>query len=328
MYYYFEEPAGRTRTITGATGVPCNEADYYLFGGEQTHGKTCDQNYHFAGMYRDGETANDYTQFRMYESNLGRWMTPDPLGGDILNPQSLNRYAYVLNNPTNLIDPLGSDSKWPEPGWNPWGTWAGQTNSLGYPITCSLDGIVGSCWDINNMIEAGVADPYPGNVCSSWVTNDKDQISYKQFQPTIQNPGNWSDATPWITDPALPINQITAAWQLACEHSTVGCTNGMTVSVRESGGTYNVTVPGSIPNVGFPETLPDPFTIEHPSWSYYTWSPINAGHVVPLLGYVEGHYDAFNPWFLFPFHMVEWVAGRLTANQNSTATCSVIGGCH
>ena len=206
MYYYFEEPAGRTRTITGATGVPCNEADCYLFGGEQTHGKTCDQNYHFAGMYRDGETANDYTQFRMYESNLGRWMTPDPLGGDILNPQSLNRYAYVLNNPTNLIDPLGSDSKWPEPGWNPWGTWAGQTNSLGYPITCSLDGIVGSCWDINNMINAGVANPCPGNVCSSWVTNDKDQISYKQFQPTIQNPGNWSDVTPWMADPALPQN--------------------------------------------------------------------------------------------------------------------------
>jgi RHS repeat-associated protein len=107
VYYYFEEPVGRTRTMTGATGVACNEADYYLFGGEQSHGNTCDQNYHFAGMYRDGETGNDYTQFRMYESNLGRWMTPDPVAGDITNPQSLNRYAYVLNNPLNLIDPLG-----------------------------------------------------------------------------------------------------------------------------------------------------------------------------------------------------------------------------
>jgi len=105
--YYFEEPVGRARTITGANGVACNEADYYLFGGEQSHGNTCDQNYHFAGMYRDGETGNDYTQFRMYESNLGRWMTPDPLAGDTTNPQSLNRYAYVINNPTNLIDPLG-----------------------------------------------------------------------------------------------------------------------------------------------------------------------------------------------------------------------------
>ncbi len=34
-------------------------------------------------------------------------MSPDPLGGDILNPQSLNRYAYVMNNPTTWTDPLG-----------------------------------------------------------------------------------------------------------------------------------------------------------------------------------------------------------------------------
>jgi hypothetical protein len=37
----------------------------------------------------------------------GRWLTPDPLGGDVTNPQSLNRYAYALNNPTTFVDPLG-----------------------------------------------------------------------------------------------------------------------------------------------------------------------------------------------------------------------------
>jgi hypothetical protein len=46
----------------------------------------------------------------MYNPRLYRWLSPDPLAGDILNPQSLNRYAYVLNNPTNLIDPVGLDS--------------------------------------------------------------------------------------------------------------------------------------------------------------------------------------------------------------------------
>lgn len=37
-------------------------------------------------------------------------MTPDPAGlaaVDLSNPQSLNRYAYVLNSPVNFIDPLG-----------------------------------------------------------------------------------------------------------------------------------------------------------------------------------------------------------------------------
>jgi hypothetical protein len=36
-------------------------------------------------------------------------LSPDPYLGsmDLSNPQSLNRYSYVLNNPTNFIDPLG-----------------------------------------------------------------------------------------------------------------------------------------------------------------------------------------------------------------------------
>jgi hypothetical protein len=34
-------------------------------------------------------------------------MTPDRVAGSIANPQSLNRYAYVGNNPVNFVDPLG-----------------------------------------------------------------------------------------------------------------------------------------------------------------------------------------------------------------------------
>jgi len=35
-------------------------------------------------------------------------MGADPLAGDVTNPQSLNRYAYVLNNSPNLTDPSGA----------------------------------------------------------------------------------------------------------------------------------------------------------------------------------------------------------------------------
>jgi hypothetical protein len=44
-------------------------------------------------------------------------MNPDPMGigsADLGNPQSLNQYAYVLNNPVTLVDPSGL---YPCPGY-------------------------------------------------------------------------------------------------------------------------------------------------------------------------------------------------------------------
>jgi len=48
--------------------------------------------------------------FRRYNPTEGRWISPDPAGVgavDPPNPQSWNRYAYVMNDPLALTDPLG-----------------------------------------------------------------------------------------------------------------------------------------------------------------------------------------------------------------------------
>jgi RHS repeat-associated protein len=64
---------------------------------------------HFAGLDHDYETGTDHAQFRQYSPAQGRWMSPDPYGGsyDPTNPQSMNRYSYVLNNPLSFVDPEG-----------------------------------------------------------------------------------------------------------------------------------------------------------------------------------------------------------------------------
>ncbi len=64
---------------------------------------------HYAGTERDNESATDNAQFRQYGETAGRWMSPDRYDGsyDPSNPQSLNRYSYVLNNPLSYFDPLG-----------------------------------------------------------------------------------------------------------------------------------------------------------------------------------------------------------------------------
>jgi RHS repeat-associated protein len=64
--------------------------------------------YNFANQpFYDTNTYTSPSMFRFYSMGLGRWLSPDPFGPDVTNPQSLNAYPYALNNPTSLEDPLG-----------------------------------------------------------------------------------------------------------------------------------------------------------------------------------------------------------------------------
>jgi RHS repeat-associated protein len=61
----------------------------------------------FTGKERDTESGLDYFGARYMASTMGRFMSPDPLAGHLANPQSLNRYVYVLDNPLKNTDPTG-----------------------------------------------------------------------------------------------------------------------------------------------------------------------------------------------------------------------------
>jgi RHS repeat-associated protein len=68
------------------------------------------------GKERDAESGNDYFEARYYSSSAGRFMSPDwsakeePVPYAVLgDPQSLNLYAYVRNNPLIRADLDGHD---------------------------------------------------------------------------------------------------------------------------------------------------------------------------------------------------------------------------
>ena len=45
---------------------------------------------------------------RWYDAALGRFVSADNLVQDYANPQALNRFSYVVNNPMRLVDPSGN----------------------------------------------------------------------------------------------------------------------------------------------------------------------------------------------------------------------------
>jgi RHS repeat-associated protein len=72
--------------------------------------------FHFTGKERDAESGLDYFGARYFASSTGRWMSPDwadkpeavPYSSSG-NPQSLNLYQYVLNNPLSQKDDDGHE---------------------------------------------------------------------------------------------------------------------------------------------------------------------------------------------------------------------------
>jgi RHS repeat-associated protein len=68
----------------------------------------------FTGEDRgDLEDDVDYMHARSYWPLYGRFLSVDPVAGDPRMPQSWNRYAYVLGNPTNYVDPFGLEGERP-----------------------------------------------------------------------------------------------------------------------------------------------------------------------------------------------------------------------
>ncbi|MFY9531633.1 MAG: RHS repeat-associated core domain-containing protein [Candidatus Acidiferrales bacterium] len=94
-YFVHRDHLGSTRLLTGMNQSVYDSLDYLPFG-EQVAGGT-GSSHKFTGYERDSETGVDYAMARHMSSSLGRFMSPDPWGGDRRNPQTLNRYTYVVD---------------------------------------------------------------------------------------------------------------------------------------------------------------------------------------------------------------------------------------
>ena len=118
-----QDHLGSSRIITSNSGQVISRHDYMAFGSDITQeignvgGRTTAQGFNsadevrkqYTGYERDDESGLDFAQARYYNSNHGRFTSVDPLtaSASIRDPQTFNRYSYVLNSPYKFVDPLG-----------------------------------------------------------------------------------------------------------------------------------------------------------------------------------------------------------------------------
>jgi RHS repeat-associated protein len=105
IYYLTYDQIGSLRVVADSAGNVVKRTDYDSFGNI-----IADTNeafkipIGFAGGFHDRDTGLVRFGYRDYDPDVGRWTAKDPIffaGGDT------DLYGYVLNDPVNLIDPLG-----------------------------------------------------------------------------------------------------------------------------------------------------------------------------------------------------------------------------
>ncbi|MEE8573881.1 MAG: RHS repeat-associated core domain-containing protein, partial [Thermodesulfobacteriota bacterium] len=107
IYYYHKDHLGSTSVVTGSDGSMKETAEYYPFGELRARSGSFESDYKFTDQELDLETGLYYYGARYYDPVLARFISADTIVPEPLNPQALNRYSYVLNNPLIYIDPTG-----------------------------------------------------------------------------------------------------------------------------------------------------------------------------------------------------------------------------
>jgi RHS repeat-associated protein len=127
LFYLLSDHLGSTSVTTDASANKVAELRYYPYGQTRYSWNNTPTSHRFTGQVSDDSTGLYFYGARYYDPYLNRWIQPDSIVPEAGNPQALNRYSFVANNPIKYIDPSG----------HCWGFASGLRNTGFYGATCN-----------------------------------------------------------------------------------------------------------------------------------------------------------------------------------------------
>ncbi|QOX79863.1 RHS repeat protein [Trichlorobacter lovleyi] len=112
QWYHFD-PTGNTLALTDSSQNVTDSYAYTPYGEITVQGSSWNP-FKYSGKHGvmdDGNGLN-YMRARYYKPEIARFMSLDAVWGDMDEPQSLNRFAYVQGDPMGKVDPSGMILKW------------------------------------------------------------------------------------------------------------------------------------------------------------------------------------------------------------------------
>jgi RHS repeat-associated protein len=105
-YYYTRDHLGSIRELTDSNGTVRARYAYDPYGRRVKLAGDVEADFGFGGMLWSAETGLSLTLYRVYDPEVGRWLSRDPLPEAEMQ-EGPNLYAYVVNDPVNLVDQYG-----------------------------------------------------------------------------------------------------------------------------------------------------------------------------------------------------------------------------
>jgi len=112
-FFLYYDQIGSLRVVADVSGNVIKEVLYEPFGGIiEDSNPDFRVPIGFAGGLHDRDLGFVRFGWRDYDTLTGRWTAPDPMGDAGGNP---DWYGYCLDDPVNMVDPLGLMGSQPEP---------------------------------------------------------------------------------------------------------------------------------------------------------------------------------------------------------------------
>jgi RHS repeat-associated protein len=107
LYYVLKDHLGSASVVTDATAnaVIVGEDRFYPFGRTRLTTGTMYTDRLFTGQREITGLGIYYYGARFYSPYINRFLSADNIVPNPTNPQNLNRFSYVLNNPLRYTDP-------------------------------------------------------------------------------------------------------------------------------------------------------------------------------------------------------------------------------
>lgn len=111
LRYFHQDSLSSTSLMTDSSGGSLGTMKFSPFGDLRNSLGNLGTDILFTGQRLD-DTGLYYYGARFYDPSIGRFISPDSIVQSPNDPQSLNRYSYVRNNPLRYVDPTGRYWQW------------------------------------------------------------------------------------------------------------------------------------------------------------------------------------------------------------------------